>query len=364
MKEKNIRELAKRMGLITVENMCQYTIAELVVMVANKVNALVDEVWRFETDVQETLKTQTENIQYLLGEGLHLEVENIFDVWVQDGTFDTLINQSALKKVNDRLDETNAQLSGVNNLINDYVYAGTKLIAHRGFVLIAPENTTKSTFEACINGFDMVEMDINLTKDNQYILLHDGTIDRTTNGTGGSWLYTLEEIQQFNIDSGYIEEGETLHIPTFESCVKICSQFDKGVNIDCSKPGLMANKKNYEYIIDTLKKYKIFSKSLIATESKEKRTIIHSVDPEMTLLWTTTEGNLSEDIAEAKNYKNVVLAYNNNNGGISSSSIDLLHQNGIKVMVYNVNDYQVYMTYLNLNVDFIETETLIKKEMV
>ena len=113
MKEKNIRELAKRMGLITVEDMCQYTIAQLVVKVANKVNELVDEVWRFETDVQELLKTQNENIQYLLGEGLHSEVGNIFDEWVNDGTFDTLINQSALKRVNDRIDETNTQLSHV-----------------------------------------------------------------------------------------------------------------------------------------------------------------------------------------------------------------------------------------------------------
>ena len=111
VKEKNIRELAKRMGLITVENMCQYTIAQLVVMVANKVNELVNEVWRFETDVQEILKTQNENIQYLLGEGLHLEVATVFEGWLEDGTFDTLINQTALKKVNDRIDETNAQLS-------------------------------------------------------------------------------------------------------------------------------------------------------------------------------------------------------------------------------------------------------------
>ena len=111
MKEKNIQELAIRMGLISVEDMCQYTITQLVVKIANKVNELVDEVWRFESDVQEILKTQNENIQYLLGEGLHIEVGNIFDGWVQDGTFDTLINQSALKKVNDRIDETNAQLS-------------------------------------------------------------------------------------------------------------------------------------------------------------------------------------------------------------------------------------------------------------
>ena len=111
MKEKNIRELAKRMGLITVENMCHYTIAQLVYMVANKVNELVGESWRFETDVQEILETQNENIQYLLGEGLNLEVENIFDGWTQDGTFDILINQSSLKKVNDRIDETKTQMS-------------------------------------------------------------------------------------------------------------------------------------------------------------------------------------------------------------------------------------------------------------
>ena len=121
MKEKNIRELAKRMGLVTVEDMCQYTIAQLVVKIANKVNELVDEVWRFETDVQEILKTQNENIQYLLGEGLHLEIENIFDGWLQDGTFDSLINHSALKKVNDRIDETNTQLTEINNHVTEIV---------------------------------------------------------------------------------------------------------------------------------------------------------------------------------------------------------------------------------------------------
>ena len=122
MKEKNIQELAIRMGLISVEDMCQYTIAQLVVKIANKVNELVGEVWRFETDVQEILKTQNENIQYLLGEGLHLEVENIFDGWLQDGTFDTLLNQSALKKVNDRIDETNAQLSNIKYYVTPEMF--------------------------------------------------------------------------------------------------------------------------------------------------------------------------------------------------------------------------------------------------
>ena len=113
MKEKNIRELARRMELVTPETMRKYSITQLVLMIANKVNELIGEVGRFESDVVGVVKTQNENIKYLLDKGLHLEVANVFDGWVKDGTFDTLINQTALKKVNDRIDETNVQLSFV-----------------------------------------------------------------------------------------------------------------------------------------------------------------------------------------------------------------------------------------------------------
>ena len=132
MKEKNIREMARRMNLVSIDDMCRYSIPQLVVMIANKMNELMDEAGQFESDVQEILKTQNEKIQYLLDEGLLLEVENVFNGWFKDGTFDTLINQSALKKVNERIDETNSQLSEkastIDNLqgqINNLVIAGT-----------------------------------------------------------------------------------------------------------------------------------------------------------------------------------------------------------------------------------------------
>ena len=120
MKEKNIREMARRMNLVSIDDMCRYSIPQLVVMIANKLNELFDEVGQFESDVDEVVKSQNEKIQYLLGEGLILEVENVFNGWFEDGTFDTLINQSALKKVNDRIDETNAQLSNAIINISDY----------------------------------------------------------------------------------------------------------------------------------------------------------------------------------------------------------------------------------------------------
>ena len=116
MNENNIQKLALRMKLITVEDMCQYTIAQLVYMLANKVNEMISNVSEFENDIDTTVKTQNENIQYLLGEGLHLEVATIFEKWLEDGTFDELINQSALEKVNNRM----------TGLINNILSEGAK----------------------------------------------------------------------------------------------------------------------------------------------------------------------------------------------------------------------------------------------
>ena len=113
-----IQNLAVSLQLVTVEDMRKHSLPQLVTMIANKLNELMNEVHRFETDVIEMVETQNKNIQYLLGEGLHLEVATVFENWMNDGTFDTLINQTALKTVNGRIDETNAQLFQISNKVN------------------------------------------------------------------------------------------------------------------------------------------------------------------------------------------------------------------------------------------------------
>ena len=114
-----IQNLAVSLQLVTFEDMRKHSLPQLVTMIANKLNELMNEVHRFESDVIEMVETQNENIQYLLGEGLHLEVATVFENWMEDGTFNTLINQTALKNVNDRIDETNAHLSDVvSSVIN------------------------------------------------------------------------------------------------------------------------------------------------------------------------------------------------------------------------------------------------------
>ena len=60
----------------------------------------------------------------------------------------------------------------------------TKVWAHRGASAYAPENTLEAFLLAAEQGADGVELDVQLTKDDEIVIMHDETIDRTTSGTG------------------------------------------------------------------------------------------------------------------------------------------------------------------------------------
>lgn len=74
-------------------------------------------------------------------------------------------------------------------------------IAHRGANLLAPEETLEAYHAAKRSGADILEMDLQRTSDGEIILMHDSTVDRTTNGTGRVSDMTLAEIKQ--LDAGY-----------------------------------------------------------------------------------------------------------------------------------------------------------------
>ncbi len=106
------------------------------------------------------------------------------------------------------------------------------VVAHRGDWRNAPENSLLA-FQNCIDmGADMVELDLKKTKDGHLVLMHDKTIDRTTNGKGQPSDYTLEELKKFKLRNGM--GRVTFHtIPTLEEVLnltkgKILINIDKG----------------------------------------------------------------------------------------------------------------------------------------
>ena len=310
MKEKNIQELAIRMGLITVEDMCQYTIAQLVVKIANKVNELVDEVWRFETDAQDILKSQNEKIQYLLGEGLHSEVGNIFDGWIKDGTFNRLINQSAYKQISNEVAKVNKNVvdMGANKRDKDVLITMTDLSddvkqAMTGSsVAVVGEGsvTTKSIVDNAITYEKIKQTSRNgLSVMNVDNLLNNPLLDVELGG------YSLDNCR---LTSAYKMDGfNTLEIGNRTNTPSICYQRNFNIQssddykwlftVECEnqvhiKPSIMGYKDNV-FVKHLISHQYVVNKS---REIKIEFTTDHTLyDEYRFVLEITTDGSVSPD---------------------------------------------------------------------
>lgn len=104
--------------------------------------------------------------------------------------------------------------------------------AHRGDWRNAPENSLKALLNSIEKGFDVMELDVKMTRDSQMVVMHDNTIDRTTNAKGKVSDYTLDEILKFKLKNGL--GRVTPHgIPTMKEMMlaakgKIIINVDKG----------------------------------------------------------------------------------------------------------------------------------------
>ena len=112
----------------------------------------------------------------------------------------------------------------------DYIF----VVAHRGYWRYAPENSIAAIKSAISIGADMVEIDIQKTKDGDFVLMHDNNIDRTTNGKGYISNYTVKELKNFRLryNDGKLS-NET--IPTLKEALSACKgkilvNIDKGEN--------------------------------------------------------------------------------------------------------------------------------------
>jgi len=76
------------------------------------------------------------------------------------------------------------------------------LMAHRGNRAACPENTLAAFRRALVDGADILETDLHLTSDGVFVCIHDGTVDRTTNGQGAVAEMTLAEVKALRADCG------------------------------------------------------------------------------------------------------------------------------------------------------------------
>lgn len=118
----------------------------------------------------------------------------------------------ALTIAHGQVDEIRANFLDANS---DVVLVAAHRAAHNQF----PENSIPSILEAIRLGVDIVELDVKVTKDGIPVLMHDGTIDRTTTGTGKPSDYTYEELKQFRLV--HDDEATDQLIPSFDEALKL-----------------------------------------------------------------------------------------------------------------------------------------------
>jgi len=106
------------------------------------------------------------------------------------------------------------------------------VIAHRGEHLSHPENTLPAFQGAIDAGADFFELDVRTTSDGKLVLMHDRTVDRTTNGKGPVREMTLERIRR--LDAGFKSGPQFVgtQVPTFEEALNL-AHGKIGIYVDC-----------------------------------------------------------------------------------------------------------------------------------
>lgn len=101
-------------------------------------------------------------------------------------------------------------------------YALVKSINHRGYCAEAPENTLPAYILSKKKGFFYVECDVAFTSDGVAVLLHDSTIDRTSDGSGSISGLTYEEASRYDYGSWKSADYAGTKLPTFGEFISLC----------------------------------------------------------------------------------------------------------------------------------------------
>lgn len=107
----------------------------------------------------------------------------------------------------------------------------TKVWAHRGASGYAPENTIEAFKLAAEMNADGVELDVQLTKDGELVVIHDEKIDRTSNEEGFVKDYTLSELKSFNFNNGN-EKYPEAKIPTLKEVYELLKPYNMKINVE------------------------------------------------------------------------------------------------------------------------------------
>ncbi|CEF67945.1 Glycerophosphodiester phosphodiesterase 1 [Strongyloides ratti] len=161
-----------------------------------------------------------------------------------------------------------------------------KVGGHRGSPIMRPENTMESFEKAKSEGVDLIEFDLSLTKDKVCVILHDDTLDRTTNMKGNIRNYTFNELKKANAAAKFNwPSGETIFetgIPLLKDVV----QFAKNKNLKMLFDIKDTDDELVDQLLKLFKSENLYNNTIICSFFPQVIYKIKSADPQILVGYT------------------------------------------------------------------------------
>ena len=240
------------------------------------------------------------------------------------------------------------------------------VMAHRGGAGLWPENTMYGFERAVDLGVDVLETEIQSTADNILVLMHDRTVDRTTNGSGPVRAFTLEELK--TLDAGYnwtADGGQTfpfrgtgITVPTLEELCTALPTARINIDIKQEKPSLVAS------LCRTIRTFDMVDRVMVASFSSKVLKAFRRVCPEV----TTSAGTREVALFYVMNlvflggvYRSAFQAfqipeYSHGLRVLTKRFVKAAHGLNLAVHVWTINETADMQRLLDLGVDGIVTD--------
>ena len=211
------------------------------------------------------------------------------------------------------------------------------IMGHRGAAALEPENTLLSIGRAIEIGVDAVEIDVRLNKDKEVVVIHDSTVDRTTDGTGPICAFTVEEMKK-------LDAGKGQPIPTLQEVIEFIGNKVILV-IELKEEGTarrvfeLIKRNNLVDTVYVISFWHRLVKSIKEMDSRIKTGVLLMGCPVDTCIATQASAD-----ALVMNFAFVDMKF-----------VQTAHKEGLKVFVWNIDRRDLLKPYADMGVDGIGT---------
>lgn len=221
----------------------------------------------------------------------------------------------------------------------------TLIFGHRGAAGTYPENTMLSFQEAHHVGANGIELDVQMTKDGELVVIHDEKVDRTTDGLGYVKDLTLKQISHLDACYLFKQYSKKTPIPTLEEVLNWASQLQDFfvVNIEL-KNGIIQYPFIEQKTIELIHKYKMQKNVIISSFNHYSLVTCKQIDAEIETAILYMEG-----LYKPWNYAKTIGAtgLHPHYYAVNSFIINEAKQNSLDVRPFTVNDEEVMKNLVN-----------------